>query len=105
MSETFERKITVLGEWEAGGQPYRLVNLGAGPDELQTINPLVGDEDWRPETSCYVHGILTSRIAQLEQENARLRDGHPCFDCMIDCGQEHKMICPDLEDTKSFQIF
>jgi len=65
MQETFAQRITVKDEWESGGQRYRLVNLGAGPDELQTINPLTNDTDWRPETRCYVHGVLCSRIASL----------------------------------------
>jgi len=63
--DTFTERISVKDEWEACGQKYRLVDLGAGPRELQTINPLTNDVDWRPERPCYVHGILCSRIEEL----------------------------------------
>jgi len=70
MADGFVKKVTVFDEWEHGGQPMRLVNLGAGPDELQTINKDIGDTDWRPETRCYVHGVLCSRIRELSTLSA-----------------------------------
>jgi hypothetical protein len=68
--ETFTQNLTIIDEWESGGQPMRLVNLGAGPDQLQTINKDIGDTDWRPERSCYVHGVLCGRVKELRDQIA-----------------------------------
>ena len=61
----------MLDEWERDGQYYRLVDVGAGPYELQTINHLTHDVDWRPERPCYVHGVLCARIRELASRRAR----------------------------------
>ena len=58
MNSQHTESITVKDEWESNGDKYRLVNKGAGPMELQILD----GQDWRAESSCYVHGILCDRI-------------------------------------------
>ena len=70
MCEGFIEKITVLDEWETSSDQYRLVNKGAGPDELQIMD----DGAWRPESRCYVHSTLTSRIKKLSEKTTELQD-------------------------------
>lgn len=67
--ETFVENLRVYDEWESGGERFRLVNHGAGPDELQVRGMGVDDKGWRPETSCYVHGVLCARIRRLAAKN------------------------------------
>lgn len=64
MKETFDEKIIVRDEWTDNGEPFRLVSKGAGPMELQTINPHITDTGWKPERDHYVHGVLCSRIIE-----------------------------------------
>jgi hypothetical protein len=59
-------KITVIDEWEAGRQKFRLVDQGAGPFVLQ----LAFGDVWVNESTQYVHGILCGRIIQLKTKEA-----------------------------------
>ena len=61
---TFYVSPVVLDEWENWGDKFRLVDQGAGPDELQIMQ----DGAWRPEKPCYVHAILTQRIRALAEK-------------------------------------
>jgi hypothetical protein len=58
----FVQKITVVDEWESGGQNFRLVDLGAGPYQLQ----LMRDGSWVPESAHFVHCVLCERIVKLK---------------------------------------
>ena len=62
MCDGFKANETILDEWDAGFDKYRLVNLGSGPDCL-----LVQREDgsFAEEKRHFVHGALTSRIREL----------------------------------------
>ncbi len=62
--ETFVVNLTVIDEWEVGGDNYRLVNLGAGPDQLQILDNGV----WREESVCYQWPVLTHRIKDLAKK-------------------------------------
>ena len=65
VGETFEINLTVLDEWEvSGGKKYRLVDLGAGPDQLQEFV----DNDWKQVSHCYQWGIVTHRITDLKRK-------------------------------------
>ena len=70
MADGFTEKITVLDEFDAGGESFRLVNKGAGPDELQVKK----DGEWVAETDHYVHGLLTRRVKELSELKAELED-------------------------------
>lgn len=63
--------VSIVDEWASGGDRFRLVNLGAGPDELQ----LLRDGMWVPESPQYVHGVLCARICQLRTINHAKRNG------------------------------
>jgi hypothetical protein len=63
--DTFMERITVIDEWDNSHERFRLINKGAGPDELQVRDGLSGDSAWRRESSQYVHGVLCNRIAIL----------------------------------------
>ena len=60
---TFSPNLTVIDEWKAGGDKYRLVNLGAGPDQIQ----IQDDSGWREESQCYQWSTVTHRIAELKK--------------------------------------
>ena len=62
MCDTFERIITIIDEWESGGDKFRLVNLGAGPDRLQILD----NGKWKEESNCFKWGVLTNRIKMLK---------------------------------------
>lgn len=64
----FEKTTTVLDEWTSEGESFRLVDLGAGPQELQ----IEKSGKWVPEQSFYIHGILCHRIAKKECEWNRI---------------------------------
>lgn len=55
-------QLVVIDSWISGDDNYRLVNKGAGPDELQIY---LGDGKWKPESPQYVHSTLCNRISQL----------------------------------------
>jgi len=92
---------TIIDEWEAGGDKYRLVNLGDGPDVLQI---LVGDE-WREETECYRWGSLTHRIKELRNspiggnsERSDNKSSMPCgfrwcTECKIEQCSSRSAVC------------
>ncbi len=61
--DTFEEVITVLSEWNTTNDKFRLVNVGAGPDQLQVME----DGKWVEEKSYYRWGVLTSRVKVLEE--------------------------------------
>ena len=67
--ETFEVNLVVIDSWKSSLEHYRLVNLGAGPDQLQVSND---GKDWREESEHFKWGVMTSRIADLIENNARL---------------------------------
>ena len=71
----FAEKIIVKDEWELNGERFRLVDLGAGPRELQKINPLTEDMDWSPEKECYVHALLCARIESLSNAEIKVEKG------------------------------
>jgi hypothetical protein len=58
MNDTFKENITVIDQWKAQNDMYRLVDNGAGPMELQIQQGGL----WRPEGECYVHSALCQRI-------------------------------------------
>jgi len=64
MGEGFVENIKVLSEWEAGGELFRLVNLGAGPDVLQVNKHGL----WVKESECYEWGVITKRVAKLSAQ-------------------------------------
>jgi len=64
MNACFDEKITVIDEWKDGNESFRLVDLGAGPKELQVEQ--LGT--WMPEQSQYIHGVLCSRIEMLSND-------------------------------------
>ena len=66
MGDTYKEEITVINRWETRHDIYRLVNKGAGPDELQILDC----GKWRPESSCYIHGVLCHRISSLANTEA-----------------------------------
>jgi len=59
----YSEKEEVLDEWRSGNDAYRLINDGAGPMKLQVFEA----GRWQPESSNYVHGMLTNRIVQLKK--------------------------------------
>lgn len=61
MSDSFNKDTVVLDAWTAAGDNYRLVNHGAGPDEL-LIKRHTG---WSSESRCYIHSTLCNRIKSL----------------------------------------
>lgn len=71
MSDQFTEVITVHDEWTVDGEQFRLVYKGAGPMELQTINPHTNDIDWKPERDCYVHGVLCSRLIKNKKHTVK----------------------------------
>jgi hypothetical protein len=60
--EGFEVKLTVIDAWTAGGN-YRLVNLGAGPYQLQIYD----NGEWREESVQYRWSAVTHRIEELKK--------------------------------------
>lgn len=68
MNEGFEKKVTVIDEWEAGSEHFRLENWGAGPSHLMVSQD--GVTKWREETKCYEWGLVTAHIAQLKADKA-----------------------------------
>lgn len=64
MSDTFTPKIELIDIWYTGSDNYRLINKGAGPDELQILS---SDYEWVPESLHFVHGVLCNRIKELNR--------------------------------------
>lgn len=73
--DIFIENITIIDEWQVREDRYRLVNLGAGPDRLQTLvpyydsNKLSFKDVWRDEKDWYSTAILIRRIKELKKEN------------------------------------
>ncbi len=59
---TFIENLEILDEWEVPHEKYRLVNLGAGPDQVQEFV----DGEWKKVSSCYQWGIVTRRIVEIK---------------------------------------
>jgi hypothetical protein len=59
--DSYPQKLEVISEWTAGGENFRLVDLGAGPMQLQ----IKRHGAWVPESQQYIHSILCSRISCL----------------------------------------
>ena len=62
IGETFIERLEILDEWQVGNEKYRLVNLGAGPDQIQEF--IVGE--WKEMSPCYRWSTVTQRIVQLK---------------------------------------
>jgi len=89
MSDTFIEKISVLDEWSISDEDFRLVDKGAGPNELQVMRNGV----WKSEKSFYTHSVLTHRIKELSLRNHQLAD---FAIWMTGCGYDfcqHKYFC------------
>lgn len=65
MLDSFVVNVTVFDEWESGGERFRLINQGAGPDKLQVFK----NSEWVEEKECYKWGVLTSRVKELVKSN------------------------------------
>jgi hypothetical protein len=61
MVDSFVERIAVFDEWKSGGETFRLMNPGAGPDRLQVLK----EENWVDEKSHYEWGVLTNRFKSL----------------------------------------
>jgi hypothetical protein len=72
VGETFEEDLKVITEWESGGEKFRLINLGAGPDQLQVMN--IGADEWKRERGHYEWGVLTHHIKKLSDELKKKND-------------------------------
>ena len=68
--DAFIESITVIDDWESGKERFRLINKGAGPDELQIFD----NGKWRKESRCYEWGIVSSRIKQLKSKTDEVKD-------------------------------
>ncbi len=62
MNNGFVQNVKIIDQWESGGEHFRLVDIGAGPYELQRKS----GKSWQKENEIFVHGIL----------------GH-CIECLI----------------------
>ena len=69
MADGFVKKNIVLDEWETKGELFRLVDVGAGPIELQTLNPFIPGDKWKPELRHYIHAVLCARIIELSNSS------------------------------------
>ena len=58
----FKINLKVLDEWVSQIDRFRLVDLGAGPVELQVQQ----DGEWVPEQSYFKWGIVTHRLLELK---------------------------------------
>ena len=58
------QRLTVVSEWKDGDEIYRLVDVGAGPNQLQVYR----DGLWIAERPCYIHGVLCARIAAMTKK-------------------------------------
>lgn len=67
--DNFTEKLTIISQWNAGGELFRLVNLGAGPDQLQ----IKVNGEWKEESNQFKWGSSTNRIKSLEK-NANTKD-------------------------------
>lgn len=61
MADAFVENIVVFDEWESGGEIFRLMNPGAGPDKLQILR----EGKWVDEQSHYEWGVITKRLKML----------------------------------------
>lgn len=58
MCEGFVENVTVFDEWKSGGESFRLVNLGAGPDRLQVLK----EGTWVDEKEHYKWDVTVNRL-------------------------------------------
>lgn len=65
MCDGFVENITVFDEWVSGGESFRLINPGAGPDKLQVLREGI----WVDEQRHYEWGVLTSRLKSLVKKD------------------------------------
>lgn len=61
MNESFEENIKVLSEWSDEYEEFRLVNLGAGPYQLQVKK----FDEWVKEKRCFEWGVLCHQLIKL----------------------------------------
>jgi hypothetical protein len=59
--EGFEEDLQIINSWESGSDKYRLVNLGAGPNQLQIFE----NGKWREESVQYRWSAMSNRIKHL----------------------------------------
>lgn len=62
MCDSFIEKIKIIDSWECSNEKFRLVNLGAGPNQLQIFK----QGKWVRESVCYEWGVLIDRVKQLK---------------------------------------
>lgn len=61
--DTFKEQVKTLDEWRSGDEDFRLVDLGAGPTQLQ----IKQSGAWIKEKDHYSWGVLISRIKFLKE--------------------------------------
>lgn len=66
-ADGFVVKLTVIDEWQGGSDKYRLVNLGAGPYQLQIYD----NGKWGEGSECYKWSTVTYRIKQLRNSHTK----------------------------------
>jgi hypothetical protein len=71
--ETFEVNLKIHDAWRTQNDYYRLVNLGAGPDQLQVENE---DGTWRAESTQYVHGVRCARIREQAKRASKVHTAY-----------------------------
>ena len=56
----------IVDEWKVGLARLRLVSHETGPLELQELNPIRGDKEYKP-VKRFVHSHLCGRILELKK--------------------------------------
>ncbi len=94
--DSFKVDLSIIDEWESGNDKYRLVNLGAGPAQLQILD----GGNWREESVCYRWSTLTHRIDQLRNSQEYKEENSNSADSQIDDLAKFIMAEADGEPSK-----